>query len=61
MGKKRAGFEVIDKGILRPGMTIEDEAGTEVGVVCSGTHTPTLQKAIGMCYIKPPLAKVINY
>mmetsp|Transcript_14587 Transcript_14587/g.12390 ORF Transcript_14587/g.12390 Transcript_14587/m.12390 type:complete len:392 (+) Transcript_14587:59-1234(+) len=58
LGKKRAGFEVIDKGILRPGMTIEDEAGAEVGVVCSGTHTPTLQKAIGMCYIKPPLAKV---
>lgn len=61
LGKKRAGFIVVDKGILRAGTILEDAEGNEVGSICSGTHGPTLGKSVGMCYVKPPFAKVTSY
>ena len=48
--RKLAGFEMIDRGIARHGYPIV--AGTEeIGVVTSGTHSPTLKKAIGLAYL----------
>lgn len=61
--KKLVGFELIDRGIPRHGYTIHDEAGNEIGVVTSGTQSPSLGKAIGMGYVSTEFAaagSVIN-
>jgi aminomethyltransferase len=52
--RKLVGFEMIDRGIGRHGYPIV-ENGQEIGVVTSGTHSPTLKKAIGLAYL--PLSK----
>lgn len=52
--RKLVGFEMIDRGIARHGYPIV-EGGKEIGVVTSGTHSPTLKKAIGLAYL--PLDK----
>jgi aminomethyltransferase len=55
--KKLVGFEMIDRGIPRHDYEIVDEAGNNIGKVTSGTQSPSLQKAVGMGYIKTELAK----
>ena len=52
--RKLVGFEMIDRGIGRHGYPVID-GGEEIGVVTSGTHSPTLKKAIGLAYL--PLDK----
>ncbi|HEV8660346.1 MAG TPA: glycine cleavage system aminomethyltransferase GcvT, partial [Thermoanaerobaculia bacterium] len=52
--RKLVGFEMIDRGIARHGYPIV-EGGEEIGVVTSGTHSPTLKKPIGLAYL--PLDK----
>jgi len=42
---------MTDKGIARHGHNIADANGNTIGVVTSGTQSPTLQKAIGMGYV----------
>lgn len=49
--RKLVGFEMIDKGIPRHGYEIVNSAGAVIGVVTSGTQSPSLQKAIGMGYV----------
>ncbi|HYV90720.1 MAG TPA: glycine cleavage system aminomethyltransferase GcvT [Chitinophagales bacterium] len=49
--RKLVGFEMIDKGIARHGHEIFDQAGNKIGIVTSGTQSPSLQKAIGMGYV----------
>ena len=48
--RKLVGFEMIDRGIARHGYSIVD-GSEEIGVVTSGTHSPTLKKAIGLAYL----------
>ncbi len=55
--KKLCGFEMTDRGIPRQHYEIQDEAGTRIGEVTSGTQSPTLGKAIGMGYVKTSFAK----
>ena len=52
-GVKRTlvGIELLEKGIARKDYSIVDELGNEIGVVTSGTMSPTLNKAIAMAYI----------
>jgi aminomethyltransferase len=50
--RKLCGFEMIEKGIPRHGYEITDAEGNSIGIVTSGTQSPTLQKAIGMGYIQ---------
>jgi aminomethyltransferase len=46
------GFEMIDRGIARHGYPVMLEAdGEPVGIVTSGTQSPTLGKALGMTYL----------
>ena len=45
------GFELKERGIARPGMTVKNASGTEIGVVTSGTMSPTFNKAIGFMLI----------
>ncbi|MGZ5442697.1 MAG: glycine cleavage system aminomethyltransferase GcvT [Thermoanaerobaculia bacterium] len=52
--RKLVGFEMVDRGIARHGYPVV-EGGEEIGVVTSGTHSPTLKKAIGLAYL--PLDK----
>ncbi|HWY97676.1 MAG TPA: glycine cleavage system aminomethyltransferase GcvT, partial [Bacteroidia bacterium] len=55
--RKLVGFTMIDKGIPRHGYEITDAHGTVIGVVTSGTQSPSLQQAIGMGYVKTELTK----
>jgi aminomethyltransferase len=50
--RKLVGFEMLDRGIGRHGYPVVDGEG-EIGVVTSGTHSPTLKKAIGLAYLPP--------
>ncbi len=50
--RKLVGFEMIERGIPRHNYEITDEAGNIIGKVTSGTQSPTLQKPIGMGYVK---------
>jgi aminomethyltransferase len=52
--RKLVGFEMVDRGIARHGYPIVD-GKEEIGVVTSGSHSPTLKKAIGLAYL--PLDK----
>jgi aminomethyltransferase len=52
--RKLIGFEMVDRGIARHGYPVVD-GSEEIGVVTSGTHSPTLKKAIGLAYL--PLDK----
>lgn len=49
--RKLVGFTMIDKGIPRHGYEICDKDGNNIGVVTSGTQSPSLGKAIGMGYV----------
>jgi aminomethyltransferase len=56
--RKLVGFEMIDKGIPRHGYEIKDFSGMTIGVVTSGTQSPSLGKAIGMGYVRSVYAKL---
>ena len=53
--RKLVGFEVTGRGIARQGHTVLGESGP-VGVVTSGTWSPTFEKALGMAYVPMGLA-----
>ncbi len=55
--RKLVGFEMIDRGIPRHDYEIVDADGNTIGKVTSGTQSPSLQKAIGMGYVKNEFAK----
>jgi aminomethyltransferase len=55
--QKLVGFEMIDRGIPRHDYPIVDADGNTIGKVTSGTQSPSLQKAIGMGYVKNEFAK----
>ncbi|WP_212001127.1 glycine cleavage system aminomethyltransferase GcvT [Chitinophaga sp. HK235] len=52
VSQKLVGFEMIDKGIARHDYEIKDADGNVIGRVTSGTQSPSLQKAIGLGYVK---------
>ncbi len=49
--RKLVGFELVDRGIPRHGYPIVDLNGNEIGIVTSGTMSPSTQKAIGLGYV----------
>ncbi len=55
VGLKRAlvGLEMVDRGIARDGYRCLDEDGNEIGVVTSGSPSPTLGKNIALAYVPP--------
>ncbi|HET8966916.1 MAG TPA: glycine cleavage system aminomethyltransferase GcvT [Candidatus Acidoferrum sp.] len=59
-GLKRTlvGLEMIERGIARDEYKVFDAAGEEVGVVTSGSPSPTLCKNIALAYVPPALAAV---
>ncbi|MEN9845842.1 MAG: glycine cleavage system aminomethyltransferase GcvT [Pseudomonadota bacterium] len=52
--KKLIGFHLDDAGIARQGDLVSAVDGKEVGVVVSGTKTPTVNKALGMAFVETP-------
>jgi aminomethyltransferase len=56
--RKLVGFEMIEKGIPRRGYMIKDFADEPIGVVTSGTQSPSLNKAIGMGYVQSAFTAV---
>lgn len=55
--RKLVAFEMIDKGIPRHGYELKDQGGAVIGVVTSGTQSPSLGKAIGMGYVRKAFAE----
>jgi aminomethyltransferase len=54
--QKLIGFEMVDKGIPRHDYYICSAEGQRIGIVTSGTQSPTLSKAIGLGYVQTEFA-----
>ncbi len=55
--KKLVAFRMIDRGIPRSHYKLVNELGKELGVVTSGTMSPTLKEGIGMGYVNVEFLK----
>ncbi|MBG66020.1 MAG: glycine cleavage system protein T [Flavobacteriales bacterium] len=55
---KLVGIELIDRGVARKDYDIIDEQNNIIGIVTSGTMSPTLSKAIALGYIKKEFSKI---
>lgn len=56
--RKLVGFEMIDRGIPRHGYDLVNADGDKIGVVTSGTMSPTRKIGIGMGYVTPEYSKL---
>jgi len=56
--RKLVGFVMLEKGIPRHGYEIKDYSGETIGLVTSGTQSPSLGKAIGMGYVRTAFASI---
>lgn len=54
----RIGFTMIDRGVPRQGYTLVDAQGNNIGLVTSGTSSPSLGIGIGMGYVSRSFAKL---
>jgi len=57
VSRKLVGIEMVDRGIPRHDYEITDADGNVIGKVTSGTQSPSLQKPVGMGYVKTEFAK----
>src|SRR5437899_3254456 len=55
--RRLAAFVMEERAIPREGMTILDGGGEPVGAVTSGSHSPMLERGIGMGYVPTALAE----
>jgi aminomethyltransferase len=55
--RKLVAFEMIDRGIPRHDYELADASGNLIGKVTSGTQSPSLQKGIGLGYVKTEFSK----
>ncbi len=49
--RKLVAFELVERGIPRHDYEIVDKDGQQIGIVTSGTMSPSLNKGIGMGYV----------
>ncbi|HUP56061.1 MAG TPA: glycine cleavage T C-terminal barrel domain-containing protein, partial [Bdellovibrionota bacterium] len=55
--RKLVGLRLLERGIPRQGYTVHDADGSrEVGVLTSGTQSPSLKQAIGIAYVDTSLS-----
>jgi len=57
VARKLIGFEMVERQVPRHGYRILKD-GAEVGVVTSGSFSPSLERGIGMGYVRADLAAV---
>lgn len=57
VAKKLVGLKLKGKGIARSGYTVVDSDEQELGVLTSGTMSPTLNEAIALGYVKTEFSK----
>jgi aminomethyltransferase len=50
------GLEMLERGIARDGYKVQDQAGSEIGYVTSGSYAPFLKKNIALAYVPPQFA-----
>jgi aminomethyltransferase len=55
LSRKLVGFVLTDPGIARHGFEVLHD-GRKVGVVASGTRSPSLKTSIGLAFVPPALA-----
>lgn len=55
--RRLVAFTMLEKGIPRQGYPLLNVDGEEIGVVTSGTHSPSLNHPIGMGYVQAAYAK----
>lgn len=58
VSRKLSPFVLTERGIPRQGYKIVDENGQEIGVVTSGTKSPSTNKSIGLGYVNAPHHKI---
>ncbi len=58
--RKLVAFMLDERGIPRHDYPIVDEQGSEIGIVTSGTMSPSLKKGIGLGYIPKSISKSGN-
>ena len=51
--RKLVGLEMVDRGIARDGYTVHTLEGEQIGVVTSGSPSPTLKTNIAMAFVPP--------
>jgi aminomethyltransferase len=56
--RKLVGIEVTGRGIPRHGYKVVSEGGEDIGVVTSGSQSPSLKKSIGLALISAEHAEV---
>lgn len=54
--RKLVAFELTERGIPRKDYALFSEDGEEIGIVTSGTMSPSLNKGIGLGYVKTEFA-----
>ena len=57
VANKLVGFEMLERGIPRHGYELQDSTGATIGRVTSGTQSPSLNKSVGLGYVKTEYAK----
>jgi aminomethyltransferase len=56
--KKLVAFELIERGVPRHDYEIVDKQGAVIGVVTSGTMSPSMNKGIGLGYVTVENSKI---
>ncbi|AFL89861.1 glycine cleavage system T protein [Terriglobus roseus DSM 18391] len=58
--RKLVGLEMVDRGIARDGYLVRTLEGEQIGVVTSGSPSPTLKKNVAMAFVPPAEATLDN-
>ncbi|WP_017472535.1 glycine cleavage system aminomethyltransferase GcvT [Amphibacillus jilinensis] len=56
--RKLVGLEIIDKGIPRHGYKVFSSSNQEIGFITSGTHSPSIQKQLGLALVQAEYGKL---